>query len=171
MHTGFPEKIYERMFYLSGDLLASFQVLPFLIALILSAFWVVNVVNNKLTNRSSITNWAIGITMLWVALIMLWGPFIDNRKSHKQIYTQLKPFLTQSSSCMYVNNLSNSQIDLLHYYTKIKPTNAFQNNKACRLSLISLSNANEIGSEYMDWKEVWTGKRPRDKFYYILLSK
>lgn len=171
MHTGLPEKIYERMFYLSGDLLASFQVLPFLIALILSAFWVVNVVNNKLTNRSSITNWAIGITMLWVALIMLWGPFIDNRKSHKQIYTQLKPFLTQSSSCMYVNNLSNSQIDLLHYYTKIKPTNTFQNNKACRLSLISLSNTNEIGSEYKDWKEVWTGKRARDKFYYILLSK
>lgn len=171
MQTGFPAKIYERMFFLSAEAIADFRIIHFLAALFLTAFWLINAANNKITNRSSITNWAIGITMIWTTLIMLWGPFIDNRKSHKTIYLELKPILSQSSSCLYTHNISTSQIDLVHYYTRVKPTNPANQEKICRLALISLSNGNEIPAEYKNWKEIWTGKRTMDKFYYILLSK
>mgnify|MGYP007000304370 len=41
----------------------------------------------------------------------------------------------------------------------------------CRLALVALNSGNEIPAEYMNWNEIWTGKRIRDKFYYILLSE
>jgi len=170
MQTGFPEKIFERMFFLSGNFSANFEILNFIFAFVLTSYWSVNAFTNKITNRSSITNWAIGITMLWVVLIMLWGPFIDNYKSHKNIYSQIKPFIAQSSSCLYTRNLSSSQMDLLHYYTKIVPIDSINTEKKCRLALVALNSGNEIPAEYMNWNEIWTGKRIRDKFYYILLS-
>lgn len=171
MQTGIPEKIFERMFFLSGNFSANFEILNFLISFTLTMYWLINSFTNKITNRSSITNWAIGITTLWVLLIALWGPFINNYKSHKNIYSQIKPFISQSSSCLFTRNLTNSQRDLLHYYTNIIPIDSMNTDKKCRLALVSLSNGSEIPAEFVEWKEIWTGKKIRDKFYYILLSE
>ena len=109
--------------------------------------------------------------MLWVVLIMLWGPFIENIKSHKNIYSQIKPFMAQSSSCLYTRNMTSSQMNLLHYYIKTSPIDGLKNDKNCRLALVLLSNGKEMPAEYKDWHEIWTGKKIRDKFYYILLSE
>ena len=101
---------------------------------------------------------------------MLWGPFIDNRKSHKVIFNEIKQHLVQSTSCLYLNNLSENQTNLLHYYTGVKgdknPTN-----KVCYLALISLREESEFPSEYKEWEEIWTGKRLRDKNYFVLVRK
>ena len=67
--------------------------------------------------------------------------------------------------------MSNSQMDLLHYYTKIVPIDSINTDKKCRLALVALNGGNEIPAEYTNWSEIWTGKRIRDKFYYILLSE
>ena len=67
--------------------------------------------------------------------------------------------------------MSNSQMDLLHYYTKIVPIDSINTDKKCRLALVALNSGNEIPAEYINWNEIWTGKRIRDKFYYILLSE
>ena len=90
---------------------------------------------------------------------------------HKNIYSQIKPFISQSSSCLFTRNLTNSQRDLLHYYTNIIPIDSMNTDKKCRLALVSLSNGSEIPAEFVEWKEIWTGKKIRDKFYYILLSE
>ena len=109
--------------------------------------------------------------MVWDALIMLWTPFIDNRKDYKLIFTDVKQQLIKSSSCVYVNNLSDSQINLLHYYTGTKGTNPNLENKNCRLALISLVKEKEIPAEYKLWGEIWTGRRLIDKNYFVLLAK
>ena len=83
----------------------------------------------------------------------------------------LKQQLIKSSSCVYVNNLSDSQINLLHYYSGIRGTNPNVENKDCRLVLISLTEEREIPAEYKLWNEIWTGKRLSDKNYFILLAK
>ena len=79
MMTGFPTKLYERIYYLSGNYNAEFEFISFLIALIITILWVMSIRNLKITNRSAISNWALGITMVWVTSIMLCSPFLDNR--------------------------------------------------------------------------------------------
>jgi hypothetical protein len=109
--------------------------------------------------------------MVWVTLITLWGPFIDNRKDYKLIFTDVKQQLIKSSTCVYVNNLSDSQINLLHYYSGIKGANPNLENKDCRLALVSLTEEKEIPAEYKLWSEIWTGRRLIDENYFILLAK
>ena len=171
MMTEIPEKIYERMFFQSANYIAEFELFSFIFAAVITALWLASIIKFKITNRSVISNWAIGITMVWVTLIMLWTPFIDNRKDYKLIFTDVKQQLIKSSTCVYVHNLSDSQINLLHYYTGIKGTDSNLENKACRLALISLKKEKEIPAEYKLWGEIWTGKRLIDKNYFVLLVK
>jgi 4-amino-4-deoxy-L-arabinose transferase-like glycosyltransferase len=171
MMSGAPDIIYERMFYNSANYIAKFEIFSFLFALTITSLWLGSVIKFKITNRSAISNWALGITMVWVTLITLWGPFIDNRKDYKSIFTDVKQQLIKSSTCVYVNNLSGSQINLLHYYSGIKGTNPNLENKDCRLALVSLTTEKEIPAEYKLWNEIWTGKRLIDKNYFILLAK
>ncbi|MGE4597344.1 MAG: glycosyl transferase [Methylophilaceae bacterium] len=172
MISGFPAKLYERIFYLSGNYPAEFQVISFLIALTASTLWLTSIINLKITNRSAISNWALGITMVWITLIMLCSPFLDNRKSYRNVFLDAKKHLTQSSSCLYIYNLSENHINLLHYYTGIRGINSNNQNVSCRMVLLSLHNEDKMPSEYQSWKQVWTGKRiERDKNHFILLNK
>jgi len=171
MMTEVPQKIYERMFYQSANYIAEFQLFSFVFALVITSLWLASIIKFKITNRSAISNWALGVTMIWVTLISLWGPFIDNRKDYKLIFTDVKQQLVKSSTCVYVNNLSDSQINLLHYYSGIKITNPNLENKDCRLALVSLTEDKKIPAEYKLWNEIWTGKRLIDKNYFVLLAK
>jgi hypothetical protein len=101
---------------------------------------------------------------------MLWGPFIDNRKSYKLIFNEVKQHLVQSTSCLYLHNLSENQKNLLHYYTGVKGDNN-PTNQGCYLALISLREEAEFPSEYREWEEIWTGKILRGKNYFILVRK
>jgi len=170
MQTGMPGKIYERMFFLSANFNANFEIIPFIICLIFTSYWGLSIFKDRITNRTAISNWAIGITMIWLCLVMLWGPFIDNRKSHKLIFNELKQHLIQSTSCVYLHNLSAKQTNLLHYYTGVRGDNNITN-QSCYLALISLRADSEFPSEYKEWEEVWTGKRLRDKNYFVLVRK
>jgi len=169
--TGFPEIIYDRIFFLSGSYEVKFEFLSFIFAFLISSLWLYIIFNLKISNRSAISNWAIGITMVWVTFIMLVSPLIDNRKSYAPIFQDVKQQLSQSSSCLYTYNFSPNETNLLHYYSGIK---AFDSNKdiQCRMILLSLNNESKMPSEYESWNQIWSGKRiDRDKTYYILLSK
>ena len=169
--TGFPEKIYDRIFFLSGSYEVKFEFLSFIFAFLISSLWLYIIFNLKISNRSAISNWAIGITMVWVTFIMLVSPLIENRKSYAPVFQDVKQQLSQSSSCLYTYNFSPNETNLLHYYSGIK---AFDSNKdiQCRMILLSLNNESKMPSEYESWNQIWSGKRiGRDKTYYILLSK
>ena len=169
--TGFPEIIYDRIFFLSGSYEVKFEFLSFIFAFLISILWLYIIFNLKISNRSAISNWAIGITMVWVTFIMLVSPLIDNRKSYAPVFQDVKQQLSQSSSCLYIYNFSPNETNLLHYYSGIK---AFDSNKDihCRMILLSLNNESKMPSEYESWNQIWSGKRiDRDKTYYILLSK
>lgn len=166
-----PESLYLRIFEASANYQNEFFFLKFLIAAIATSLWIFYVVKSKITNRSMISNWAIGITMFWVSFILLWGDSVNNRKSMKDLFTDMKPHLIQSSSCLYSQYLSDSQIDILHYYTNIKAINYSQNAKECQLAITVLKRDSETPAEFKDWREIWTGKRPKDNYYFVLLGK
>ena len=169
--TGFPEIIYDRIFFLSGSYVVKFEFLSFIFAFLISSLWLYIICNLKISNRSAISNWAIGITMVWVTFIMLVSPLIDNRKSYAPVFQDVKQQLSQSSSCLFTYNFSSNETNLLHYYSGIK---AFDSNMdiQCRMILLSLNNESKMPSEYESWNQIWSGKRiDRDKTYYILLSK
>jgi hypothetical protein len=123
------------------------------------------------TNRSSSTNWAIGITCVWTLLMTLWLPMIDNARSYQQIFTNIKLSLPNRYACVTSLHLGDAQRDLLYYYADIK-TQPFETVQRldCDLYLIQNDRNNKVNPG-ADWKQIWHGKRSSERHESFRLYK
>ena len=166
LNFGIPYKIHERMVYLSGNFSQELNFFHIFLALSFLIGWVILLWKNNLTNRSSVTNWALGITLAWVTTTLLWFPMIENRKDYGQIFKKITANNISKNHCMSANDLNDSYIDLIFYFTQIEIR---KNDKNCKYAIThkdirSLSNDQEFKSSIL-----WEGKMPNDKktFYII----
>ncbi|MFZ9121179.1 MAG: ArnT family glycosyltransferase, partial [Methylophilaceae bacterium] len=102
-HVGIPFKLHERMLYLSGNLIPEFNLIAFLLALTFLSLWIFSLLKNKLTNRSTVTNWALGITLVWVTITLLWFPMIENRKNYGKVYQSIQELNLSKNECLNSN--------------------------------------------------------------------
>lgn len=160
MMTGNPAKIKERLTFLSGMQLLSFNLVVIIIAAIVTLIWLFATFRTQYSNRSSATNWAIGMTCVWTLLMTLWLPLIDSARSYKAVFSSLKQSLPTTYSCIRSQHLGSAQIDLLHYYTDIK-TLHFESEESlnCDLYLTQDEKGREKIHVGSDWKLIWSGKR------------
>ena len=164
MMTGSPAKINERLIFLSGLKRMPFSVIEVAFATAISLIWLFAVFRSKNTNRSSATNWAIGMTCVWTLLMTLWLPMIDNSRSYYQLFTSLEKALPAKYACITSNRLGNAQHDLLHYYANIK-TQTLESGKRldCDLYLIQDTRGSEKIAPGSQWKLIWKGKRAAER--------
>ena len=162
--TGNPAKIKERLTFLSGLTQLKFSMVAFVIALAISLIWLLAIFRAKHTNRSSATNWAIGMTCVWTLLMALWLPMIDNARSYHDIFTDLKQALPKQYACITSNHLGDAQRDLLHYYANLK-TQPFETVQRldCDLYLIQDARGSKKTTPGADWKLIWKGKRSSER--------
>ncbi len=164
MMTGHPAKIKERVQFLSGVNELDLNWLAFIIAILITAIWVLVCLRAKQTNKSTVTNWAVGMTFGWGLLMTLWLPLIDSAKSYQTVFTSLNSALPKQYTCINSLNAGQAQRMLFEYYTNIKlqPFEIYHQLN-CDLYLIQ----DERGSGKMqpgsEWTLIWSGKRPADR--------
>ncbi len=164
MMTGHPAKIKERMQFLSGATTGDFEWLMLLPAILVTAIWLFTCIRAKQGNRSTVTNWAVGITFGWGLLISLWLPWIDSAKSYESIFTNIYKTLPEKTSCVNSLGVGQSQRMLFSYYTDINLKPAENTGSlTCNYYLIQ----DERGAAKMqpgdEWKLVWRGRRAADR--------
>lgn len=164
MLTGNPAKIKERLIFLSGLKQLDLSLIAVAIALTISLIWLLTIFRSKHTNRSSATNWAIGMTCVWSLLMTLWLPMIDNARSYRVIFTNLKQALPKQYACVTSNHLGDAQRDLLHYYADLK-TQSFETTQRldCDFYLIQDTRGVDKVEPGPDWKLIWGGKRTSER--------
>lgn len=164
MMTGYPAKIKERMQFLSGSTSADFQWLMLLPAILVTAIWLFTCIRAKQGNRSTVTNWAVGITFGWGLLMSLWLPWIDSAKSYESVFTSIYNKLPPDTKCVNSLGAGQSQRMLFSYYTNInlKPVENAES-LGCNYYLIQ----DERGVAKMqpgdEWELIWRGKRVADR--------
>jgi len=171
MLTGDPAKIKERLTFLSGLKHLPFNLFAVLAACLVSLIWLLAILRSRHTNRSSATNWAIGITCVWTLLMTLWLPMIDNARSYDQVFTSLKHALPKRFACVTSAHMGSAQRDLLYYYADIK-TQPFETVQRldCDLYLIQNDRNNKVNPG-ADWKQIWHGKRASERHESFRLFK
>lgn len=164
MMTGHPAKIKERMQFLSATNEIPFQWFAFLIALFLTVIWLFTCVRAKQTNKSTVTNWAVGMTFGWGLLMTLWLPMLDSAKSYDKVFTSLKVATPSQYSCMNSLNVGKSQMLLLNYHTNIalKPLSGNQP-LDCDLYLMQDERGVPKMQPNDEWRLIWQGKRAADR--------
>jgi len=164
MALGFPTKLALRVHKLSPDYLPHFSPLSVAAACLLTIIWAVVVFRAKRSNRASVTDWAVGITMVWGLLMALWLPWLDAAKSYHATFTNLHQSLPASYGCVTSRNMGDAQRSLLDYYADIQaiPYETAQPIN-CDLYLIQDDRNNEKIDPGTPWKLIWQGKRAADK--------
>ena len=164
MMTGYPAKIKARMQFLSGAYDTSFQLLPFFIAFAVTVIWLLVCFRAKQTNKSTVTNWAVGMTFGWTLLMTLWLPMIDSAKSYQSVFLGLKKSLPADYQCMNSLNVGQPQLLLLDYYTNIE-LKPFEVTQQLSCDFYLLQDVRGVGRMQPgpEWKQIWSGKRAADR--------
>ncbi len=164
MMTGSPTKIKERLTFLSGIQQLDFSMIAFAIATVATLIWLLAIFRSQFSNRSSATNWAIGMTCVWTLLMSLWLPMIDSARSYADVFSSLKGVLPAKFACVTNNHLGDAQKDLLHYFAHIKTQN-FEAGGAlnCDLYLFQDEKGRDKIEPGADWKLIWSGKRVSER--------
>jgi 4-amino-4-deoxy-L-arabinose transferase-like glycosyltransferase len=164
MMTGYPAKIKLRMQFLSAMQEMRFNWLAFIIAVVVTLIWVVVCIRAKQTNKSTVTNWAVGMTFGWGLLMTLWLPMLDSAKSYSYVFTSLEKSLPAKYACMNSLHVGHSQQLLLHYYTDIiaQPIETTQR-LSCDLYLIQDERGEAKTEPGENWTLIWSGKRAADR--------
>jgi 4-amino-4-deoxy-L-arabinose transferase-like glycosyltransferase len=164
MMTGWPAKIEERMQFLSGVKVAEFHWPAFVVALLVTVIWFVVVHNPRRSNRSAVTDWAVGMTMAWSLLMTLWLPWIDHARSYRDIMLGIQQSLPADYSCINSKHLGNAQEALLDYYTGIRTLPVEHGHRLeCDLYLIQDERSRGKVQPGPEWQLIWEGKRPAER--------
>lgn len=164
MLTGYPAKIKERMQFLSGAYETDFNWLSFLIALVITIIWMFVCMRAKQTNKSTVTNWAVGMTFGWGLLMTLWLPLIDSAKSYHTVFLSMNKVLPKTYNCMNSLDVGQPQGLLLNYYTNIQ-LQPFETTQQLNCDFYLLQDVKGEGKMQpgQEWKQIWSGKRAADR--------
>ena len=133
----------------------------FWVAVIASVLWMVLVWRVGRSMRRAITNWAAGVTLIWVLAMTLWLPWLDSGKSYRSMVVSLKRTLPAQYDCIASRHVDDTQRAMLQYFGNI--TTRRHAHGACGLLLVQGSRANMSAEDETGWQQIWEGGRSSDK--------
>ena len=152
MQTGVPAKPAANVAKLAPGFQAEFGWLAFLAALSATLAWVALVVWRTGAHRPAV--WkslvlpAAGTTLCWLLLMTLWMPLLDFARSYAPMARQLAQ-LVPAHSCVYADNLTQSQIAALSYHAKLPLQRLSEGSSDCT-SLVTTTQAQNSLHERID---------------------
>ena len=133
----------------------------FWIAVIASVLWMVLVWRVGRSMRRAVTNWAAGVTLIWVLAMTLWLPWLDSGKSYRGMVISLKHTLPAQYDCIASQHLDNTQRAMLQYFGNI--TTHRNAHDACSLLLVLVNRVAKAAEDETEWQQIWEGGRSSDK--------
>lgn len=164
--TGFPAPLARNLFKLIPGFSASFNPLALVVALAVTACWVLLVHwrvarSPKVLWRSVVLSSA-GTTLMWVLLMTLWLPFINYSRTYRDVAAQIASHLPADYRCVQPVRLGDAQIASFGYFGKMRFGNA---DSGCDV-LLRQDSADFGEPESLapyHWQPVWEGRRAADR--------
>jgi 4-amino-4-deoxy-L-arabinose transferase-like glycosyltransferase len=139
-----------------------FRFLSFALAALLTLVWIVVVARSLRSPRRALVNWAAGITMVWMLVMTLGVPLVDQARSYRAVSARLVRALPPDFKCIARRNVGDAQRALLDYFANVRTIPAeFPAADRCGALLVQAPPL-RIPDAGPEWKEVWRGSRPGD---------
>lgn len=132
----------------------------FWIAVIASVLWMVLVWRVGRSMRRAVTNWAAGVTLIWMLAMTLWLPWLDSGKSYRSMVASLKHALPAHYDCIASQRLDSTQRAMLQYFGNITTR---RDAHACSLLLVLGKRMDKPGEGATEWRQIWEGGRSSDR--------
>jgi len=164
MLTGVPPKVASNFARAAPGFVPHFELVPFLVALAITAGWLYIVFFTSPSPLRSVARWAAGVVLLWASFSMLWMPWADYQKSYRSVALQLRSKIPVGTPCLTQKALGISQAAALDYHADIRPL-PFDVLKpaACPLVIVQGNPKHELDAPGAGWVKLADVGRPGDK--------
>ncbi len=149
-----------------AEYLPVFHPASFLVAALATLLWLVFVWRVGRSMRRAVTNWATGVTLIWVLTMSLWLPWLDVNKSYRSMVVSLSAALPEQHGCIASRYLGDAQKAMLDYVGNVRTIPGGE--LRCDL-LLTQGNLSRSDQHKGNWKIVWVGGRRGQKIdrYYL----
>jgi 4-amino-4-deoxy-L-arabinose transferase-like glycosyltransferase len=146
-----------------------FNFLSFSLALLLTLVWLVVVARSLRSTRRAVVNWTAGIAMIWMLMMTLGVPLVDQARSYRALTARVAENLPKAYPCLARKNLGDAQRALLDYFAQIRTVaDDSPRAAACTVMLVQTSPTRVMPLE-APWVEIWRGARPGDRHELFVL--
>jgi 4-amino-4-deoxy-L-arabinose transferase-like glycosyltransferase len=162
--TGVPARFSAHLLKLAPGFVPGFSWLPFLVAVFLTAFWLMPLRRSFRSGRRAAVHWAAGITLFWGLLATLWLPWLDHNRSYARVFAELRQHLPAHYTCIAGAGLTPAHRALLDYHAGVlvRPVEDFQGLE-CDLFLLQWDPRTVETRPGPGWVILWEGGRPNEK--------
>ena len=146
-----------------------FSFVAFALAALLTLIWLAVVARSLRSTRRAIVNWAAGITMVWMLIMTIGVPLVDQARSYRAVSARIVAALPQDVQCIARRNVGDAQRALLDYFVNLQTLrDDMPAADRCRALLVQASplRVPAVGPE---WAEAWRGSRPGDRHELFVL--
>jgi 4-amino-4-deoxy-L-arabinose transferase-like glycosyltransferase len=148
-----------------------FNFIAFALAALLTLIWVVVVARSLRSTRRALVNWTAGITMVWMLMMTIGLPLVEEARSYRKVAARIVEELPPQFTCIARHNLGDPQRALLDYFANIRTVREdLPQAAACRALLVQAQPLKlpHVGDE---WSETWRGSRPGDRNELFILYR
>jgi 4-amino-4-deoxy-L-arabinose transferase-like glycosyltransferase len=140
----------------------TFHLGSVIVAIFLTLLWIVLVRPARRSNRRALLNWAAGMTLAWALYSTIWLPYLDSRRSYRQVMEDLTAHLP-ARGCVTSRNLGDPQRALLFYFAGIATVREETHPLAdCRALLVQYGTIEGAPPSLPGWRIDWQGGRRGD---------
>jgi 4-amino-4-deoxy-L-arabinose transferase-like glycosyltransferase len=140
-----------------------FNFLAVALAALLTLLWAVVVARSIRSTRRALVNWTAGMTMVWMLVMTLGVPLIDQARSYRALASKVVSNLPPHFRCIARENVGDAQRALLDYFVNLRMI-PVEYPAAGRCNAL-LVQATPLRTPRVPpgWTEFWRGSRPGDR--------
>jgi 4-amino-4-deoxy-L-arabinose transferase-like glycosyltransferase len=140
-----------------------FSFLAFSLAALLTLIWLVVVARSLRSTRRALVNWTAGIAMLWMLVMTLGVPLVDQARSYRVLSARVAETLPVNFRCVARQNIGDAQRALLDYFVNLQTVREDSPAAALCNALLVQASPLRIPTVGPQWLEIWRGSRPGDR--------
>src|SRR6185503_17872579 len=169
--TGRPEGALAWIRSEVPDFRYPFSFIAFALASLLTLIWLAVVARSLRSTRRALVNWAAGITMVWMLVMTLGVPLVDQARSYRAVSARMIKAVPGDFRCIARHNVGDAQRALLDYFINLRSIR--DDNPASARCRVLLVQASPLRAPTVDpaWSEIWRGSRPGDRNELFILYR
>lgn len=140
----------------------SFHGRAVIVCVFLTVLWLSLVRPARRSNRRAILNWAAGTTLLWALYMTIWLPYLDSRRSYRNV-AETAALHLPANECVASRNLGEPQRALFYYFAGIvTEREEVDPDTACPTLLVQYGRDDADTAALEGWTQAWEGRRRGD---------
>lgn len=158
MHFGWPEPLSRNILRLLPGFQPSWAWYQLLIALVLSAGWLITLFRLPFFPLRGAVRWAIGVTLTWGLATTLCFSWFDYNKNYQPVSTAIAAAVARQNldGCVAGIDVGDSQRAAFLYFNKLRIAPA---GTRCDLELAYATGRNALPTAPSGWDTVWQMER------------